>query len=124
MLSPRATLDFWSGSPWAMSCPSSVTTRAKPWLPTRMRSTIRHSSSRFTWPTSHPCLWLSVTGTASTALGNTSLSTENLDIRTPSILMVSDPGTVTVGLPIRLDIVDLPLSSMSVSSLNSGNSRT
>ena len=88
-----------------------------------MRSTIRQSSSRFTWPTSHPCVWLSVTGEPrATAVGNRSSSTENRDIRTPvDFDAFATRARVTVGLPDRLDIVGWPPSSMSVSSLNSGN---
>ena len=59
MLRDRATSAFLSGSPWAISAPSGATTSAKPCSPMRMRSTIRHISSRLNSPTSHPAGWLS-----------------------------------------------------------------
>ena len=54
MLRACATSAFLSGSPCAISSPSGATTSAKPCSPMRMRSTMRHISSRLNSPTSQP----------------------------------------------------------------------
>ena len=59
MLRDCATSAFLSGSPWAISSPSGATTIAKPCSPMRIRSTMRHISSRLNSPTSQPDGWFS-----------------------------------------------------------------
>ena len=121
--SPAAIRGFWSGPPWAISRPLEATTIANPSWPTRIRATIRHSSSRLTSPTSQPSGSPSlVIGSETVVVGRKSSSrvigamTEGSTVRFR--------GSCRVGPPSRLVATTARSASNSVNSRNSSKSST
>ena len=120
--SAAAIRGFWSGSPWAISWPPPATTIANPSRPTRIRSTMRQSSSRLTSPTSQPFgSPRLVSGSETVVIGRKSSSTV-IGAMWGSLIGIR--GGCKVGPPSRLVATTSPSRPNSVSSRNPSKSST